>query len=276
MQRRHFIKNLVALYGISILPDMPVLQFQKIYLLQFFIRGFRFYKGVEMIDQISHDGLVELVREPDNQYDENAIAIHYNGIKIGYVPQEDNLILARLLDARLLDLQAEITHINKKVADWEKIRVAVYALKEAGNDVPKDLLKIETPHYVTLKSGKEHYTRLYFEDETLEDETAYLSYEMDSDEIISDILNDNKALQQMIDDQVFVIKKTPDNNEIIEHFSEKINQNIIELKNILEEDTGYVVADIHKILKQPDVMTDFVERIDNNGHKIIEILLNKT
>jgi hypothetical protein len=40
-----------------------------------------------------------MVREPDNRYDSNAVAIYFETEKLGYIPAEQNEIIARLMDA---------------------------------------------------------------------------------------------------------------------------------------------------------------------------------
>lgn len=45
-----------------------------------------------------NDPLV-LVREPNNQFDEHAISVYTTGgLKLGYLPKKNNLILSRLMD----------------------------------------------------------------------------------------------------------------------------------------------------------------------------------
>lgn len=43
--------------------------------------------------------VLALVRESDNAHDEDAIAVHLDGQKVGYIPKRHNTVLARLLDA---------------------------------------------------------------------------------------------------------------------------------------------------------------------------------
>jgi len=43
--------------------------------------------------------VLTMKREPDNKYDEFAIAIYCDSIKIGYVPAELNEVCSRLMDA---------------------------------------------------------------------------------------------------------------------------------------------------------------------------------
>lgn len=48
--------------------------------------------------QLEVGGMVHLVRDRDNAYDERAIQIHYNDVFIGYVPKADNLLLSQKMD----------------------------------------------------------------------------------------------------------------------------------------------------------------------------------
>ena len=64
-------------------------------------------------------------REPDNRYDKQAIVIKtVDGVKIGYVPKQDNVIFARLMDAGKL-LFGKITSKEKK-GSWVKIYIKVF------------------------------------------------------------------------------------------------------------------------------------------------------
>src|SRR5699024_9710708 len=97
--------------------------------------------------------MLEMVREPENKHDSAAIALHYDMEKVGYIPRESNEILSRLMDAEVVDLQAEITHIEQKAKAWENVHVAVYVLKEL-KEVHKEnayLTELATPRYYTIK-----------------------------------------------------------------------------------------------------------------------------
>lgn len=52
----------------------------------------------ERYHQLEKDEALDLVREPDNEYDENAIAVYSDGIKIGYIPRTMNADLAEAMD----------------------------------------------------------------------------------------------------------------------------------------------------------------------------------
>ena len=64
-------------------------------------------------------------REPDNPHDAQAIVIKTaGGSKIGYVPQRDNVIFARLMDAGKL-LFGTIAAMERKDS-WHKIAIKVF------------------------------------------------------------------------------------------------------------------------------------------------------
>lgn len=74
---------------------------------------------------MNNDDRLEFFREPDNQYDKQAIVIKTaNGVKIGYVPMQDNVIFARLMDAGKL-LFGKITSKEKK-GSWVKKYIKVF------------------------------------------------------------------------------------------------------------------------------------------------------
>lgn len=150
MKRSDFIKSLVGVYGLAHIEKIEIKHYEKVYLKHFYLRGFTYYEGPKMIDEINKSGMVELIREPKNEYDSRAIALNFNKNKIGYVPRESNKTISILMDTELLEFHAEITEIDSEACDWEKIRVAIYALKEIKQEA--DYKKIES--YNKLTSSK--------------------------------------------------------------------------------------------------------------------------
>ncbi len=68
---------------------------------------------------------LDFFREPHNLHDPKAIVIKTAlGVKIGYVPQADNAIFARLMDAGKV-LFAKIA-AKELVGNWVKIDIKVY------------------------------------------------------------------------------------------------------------------------------------------------------
>ena len=67
----------------------------------FCIAGGHYHALPEVLDELRPGVLLELVREPDNPYDANAIAVHWRGRRVGYVPREANAGVARMMDEGL-------------------------------------------------------------------------------------------------------------------------------------------------------------------------------
>lgn len=101
--------------------------FEKdIFLFDTYVAGTTHIEGIEELEQyLNIEDKLDFFREPDNKYDEQAIMIKtVNGLKIGYVPRQDNVIFARLMDAGKL-LFGRISAKEKK-GNWIKISIKVY------------------------------------------------------------------------------------------------------------------------------------------------------
>lgn len=99
---------------------------RDIFLFDTYVAGTTHIEGIEELEpHLNTDDRLEFFREPDNQYDKQAIVIKTaDGVKIGYVPQNDNAIFARLMDAGKL-LFGKITTKEKK-GSWVKLGIKVY------------------------------------------------------------------------------------------------------------------------------------------------------
>ena len=101
--------------------------FEKdIFLFDTYVAGTTHIEGIEELEpHLNNDDRFEFFREPDNRYDKQAIVIKtVDGVKIGYVPKQDNVIFARLMDAGKL-LFGKITSKEKK-GSWVKIYIKVF------------------------------------------------------------------------------------------------------------------------------------------------------
>ena len=99
---------------------------RDIFLFDTYVAGTTHIEGIEELEQyLNIEDKLDFFREPDNQYDKQAIMIKtVSGVKIGYVPKQDNMIFARLMDAGKL-LFGRITAKEKK-GNWVKINIKVY------------------------------------------------------------------------------------------------------------------------------------------------------
>lgn len=108
------------------LPSIPKPFERDIYLFDTRVAGTSHIEGIEeLAPHLNVDDKIEFFREPDNQYDDKAIAIkNTDGVKIGYVPQADNVIFARLMDAGKL-LFGKITAKEMR-GSWLRIDIKVF------------------------------------------------------------------------------------------------------------------------------------------------------
>jgi hypothetical protein len=67
---------------------------------------------------------LEVVREANNQFDPFAVALHFQGVKIGYVPRDKNEVIARLLDAGKTFFA--VIQASDREGKWLKLDVRVF------------------------------------------------------------------------------------------------------------------------------------------------------
>ncbi len=99
---------------------------RDIFLFDTFIAGTTHIEGIEELAQyLNVNDKLDFYREPHNRFDPQAIVIkNSNGVKIGYVPREDNVVFSRLMDAGKL-LFGKITAKETK-GKGIKIKIGIY------------------------------------------------------------------------------------------------------------------------------------------------------
>ena len=99
---------------------------QEIFLFDTYVAGTTHVENIDALEQDLDKGVrLDFFREPNNKYDSRAIVIKtQGGEKIGYVPKQDNVLFARLMDAGKL-LFGKIESKEKK-GSWLKINIKVY------------------------------------------------------------------------------------------------------------------------------------------------------
>ena len=97
---------------------------KEILALECLVAGTSFRKLNDVETALNKEVKLELKREPQNEYDHFAIALHFEKHKIGYIPRDKNEVIARLMDAGknfFATIQAKEWEGN-----WLKIEVKVY------------------------------------------------------------------------------------------------------------------------------------------------------
>ncbi|MEW6005836.1 MAG: HIRAN domain-containing protein [Stygiobacter sp.] len=125
MKRIEFIKSSIfSAFGLM-LPKWKDSS-KRIFLSKFYIAGFTYYDGDEVIDKLKVNDELKIVAEPENPYDRRALAIYTsNNKKLGYVPRVENPIPSRI-NRQNYKLTAEIEKINYKEDDYRKVRVKLF------------------------------------------------------------------------------------------------------------------------------------------------------
>ena len=97
---------------------------REIHLFDSFVAGTTHLGDPSVLQEIKVGDQLSLLRE-NNKFDSNAILIlTADKKKLGYVPEKDNIIFARLLDAGKM-LAAKIKGIEKK-GSFTKIAIGIY------------------------------------------------------------------------------------------------------------------------------------------------------
>lgn len=129
--RRKFLKtfSLASLLPLTLAGrngSRPVSR--RIQLIDVFVAGYQYYDGMreEVAGSLRVGEEVLLKRQPDNQYDENAIEVYtLRGYKLDYLPRSDNTVIAAIADQDI-EIGAELSLIDLEAPSWERVAVCVY------------------------------------------------------------------------------------------------------------------------------------------------------
>jgi hypothetical protein len=101
---------------------------QEIFLLEIVIAGTSHCKEIEAIENmIVPEKVLTMKREPDNKFDEFAITIYCDKIRVGFVPAEMNLVCSRLMDAGKLFFCRVVSKDWKN--KWLRITANIYMVE---------------------------------------------------------------------------------------------------------------------------------------------------
>ena len=117
---------LAALNGKNGEISLPKPFERDIFLFDTYVAGTTHIEGMKELEPaLQIEDKLSFFREPDNRFDDQAIVIKtMDGVKIGYIPRQDNVIFARLMDAGKL-LFGKISS-KEIIGSWVKIGIKVY------------------------------------------------------------------------------------------------------------------------------------------------------
>ena len=106
------------------LGDIIKPMIKEIHLFDSYIAGTTHLEDKTVLDSIKIGDVLSLQRE-ENKFDSNAILVlNEDRKKLGYVPEKDNIIFARLMDAGKL-LKAKISKIEQK-GSFTQISIGIF------------------------------------------------------------------------------------------------------------------------------------------------------
>ena len=89
------------------------------------LAGFRYAEAAQVWPHLAAGEPLELVREPDNPHDANAVRVEWRGRKLGYVPRSENGALAWAMD-RGEALRARVSRLAERAKSRRRIEFEVY------------------------------------------------------------------------------------------------------------------------------------------------------
>ena len=117
-------EGVVALVNNHELGDIIKPLVKEIHLFDTFVAGTTHLKDMSVLEEIAVGDRLSLQRE-ENKFDSNAVIIFTESKKkLGYIPEKDNIIFARLMDAGKL-LKAKIFNIQQK-GSFTQISIGIY------------------------------------------------------------------------------------------------------------------------------------------------------
>lgn len=88
------------------------------------LAGFRHHEAPALWPLLRAGTALTLTPEQDNPHDGDAVAIHWHGHMLGYLPRGENLVVARLL-ARHRRLSARVQRVNPDAAQDQRLQIEI-------------------------------------------------------------------------------------------------------------------------------------------------------
>ena len=89
------------------------------------LAGSQYYAVGEQWREMRVGDHLDLIREPDNRHDRNAIRVEWRGHKLGYVPRAENRAVAAAMDQGDA-LVARIARLTEHANPWRRVEFEVF------------------------------------------------------------------------------------------------------------------------------------------------------
>ena len=94
------------------------------------VAGFQYHDGETVWPRLSTGDSLRLLREPDNPYDGQAVAVYWGEAKLGYVPRAANTAVAQMMDRGEL-LSARVARLRESQDPWKRVGISIAARFQA-------------------------------------------------------------------------------------------------------------------------------------------------
>jgi len=103
------------------------LEQKRIFIQRSPIAGFQYYDGPRISAFVSQQRELILQREPHNHFDKRAVAIYWQGHKVGFVPRREDRVIAQMMD-RGEKLQAKLYSVSTGYEQWNGWEIDIEAV----------------------------------------------------------------------------------------------------------------------------------------------------
>ena len=95
------------------------------YFNDFYLAGAKYYQLPWVLNDLKVGDEMALIPESENHYDKNAVAIHFQNHKLGFVPRTNNTNLQQLLLANT-NIYARVSVLNPTEEQWKQVKITLY------------------------------------------------------------------------------------------------------------------------------------------------------
>ena len=157
-------------------PDNVYKKKKRMLYMECKIAGTTFHDLTDVWDELYEGADLALVRQKDNKYDKNAVAValagDYDGDPddfdfehiLGYVPRTDNELLARMLDSGWSEaFECELSRVNGTEPDKGSLYMNIYVVsKDTKGNGSLRIFELDDEDYEEFKSNMESQGCSYF------------------------------------------------------------------------------------------------------------------
>ena len=91
------------------------------------LAGFQYHSGAALWGQLAEGDALDLMREPGNPHDVNAVRVEWRGQMLGYLPRRENRAVAAAMDGGEA-VAARIARLREHRNPWQRVLIEVFVV----------------------------------------------------------------------------------------------------------------------------------------------------